>query len=164
MFNDRTLLKTSRLLELVNCAKQQYIDILSIQEHRLFYPDTEIELKTSDGYQLMTSSAWRNDQGSTIKQLSSVEKISSCIELHNSVGKTKTTVITCYSPTNVSNKLDQDLKSVTENIPAHNLLVVAGDFNAQIGPEDMPFTDNKETNCNREKLLYAEEFQQKQNL
>lgn len=85
------------------------------------------------------------------------------------MGKTKTTVITCYSPTNVSNKsdvgqLDQDLKSVTENIPAHNLLVVAGDFNAQIGPEDMPFTYNKETNCNGEKLLYAEEFQQKQNL
>ena len=52
----------------------------------------------------------------------------------------------------------KDLKDATDAVPAHNLLVVAGDFNAQIGSL---FTFNtKETNCNGEKLAdYAEEFQ-----
>lgn len=42
----------------------------------------------------------------------------------------------------------------------HNFLVVVGDFNAQIGPEDAPFAYNKETNRNGQKLVdFAEEFQ-----
>ena len=77
----------------------------------------------------------------------------------------KTTVIACYSPTNVSDESAVDqfyehLKSSTENAPAHNLMVIAEDYNAKIGPEDVPFTYNQETNRNGEKLLdYAEEFQ-----
>ena len=39
-------------------------------------------------------------------------------------------------------------------------MVIAEDYNAKIGPEDVPFTYNQETNRNGEKLLdYAEEFQ-----
>jgi len=52
------------------------------------------------------------------------------------------------------------LKTVLENIPAHNFVTIAGDLNAQLGPNDAPFTSNKKTNRNGEKLLeFLEEFQ-----
>ena len=46
-------------------------------------------------------------------------------------GKSKRTILSCYSPTNMSEETEvknlyKDLKSVTENVPAHNFLVVAG--------------------------------------
>ena len=57
---------------------------------------------------------------------------------------------------------------VTENIPAHNFVTVAGDFNTKLGPEDVKFTSPStsstdkappKTNRNGEKLLdYAEKF------
>ena len=54
----------------------------------------------------------------------------------------------------------KDIKSVTENVPAHNFLVIAGVFSAQVGPEDAPFTYNVSTNRNGYELLdYADEFQ-----
>lgn len=43
-------------------------------------------------------------------------------------------------------------------VPAHNVLTVAGDFNAHVGPDDSAFTYNHATNRNGEMLVeYAEE-------
>ena len=42
-FNTRTLNPPSRLSELVKSTKEKYIDIIAIQEHRFFHPDTNIE-------------------------------------------------------------------------------------------------------------------------
>lgn len=175
-FNARTLSKASRITELASCAKQQNIDIVSIQEHRFFHPANETEHKLIDGYQLITASAWKNSQRSTIggvglllsprayANLMSVEKISPRILVAEFNSNPKTTVIACYSPTNVSkesltNQYYQELKSITENIPAHNFLVIAGDFNAQVGPADALFTYNRDTNRNGEKLVdFSVEF------
>lgn len=55
-FNTRTLYPTSRLNELVLNAKAQKIDIISIQEHRFFHPDIELQYHKIDDYQLITSS------------------------------------------------------------------------------------------------------------
>ena len=177
-FNARTLSKDSKLLELVSCARSFNIDILSIQEHRIYHLEIDTDRKTIDGYHLITSSAWKNSQGSKVggvgillsaraaEQLKSVVKISPRILVAYFYSNQQITIIACYSPTNVIDELtvDQfykDLKDATDAVPAHNLLVVAGDFNAQIGPEDSLFTFNtKETNRNEKKLAdYAEEFQ-----
>ena len=129
------------------------------------------------GSELFVSvSASKNSQRSTIggvrlllspKALNnfvSVEKISDCIMVTQFNSNPRTTVIACYSPTNTSGKsavdnFYQDLKEVTEGVPVHNFLVIAGGFNGQIGPEDTAFTFNKETNRNGEKLLdFTQEF------
>ena len=50
----------------------------------------------------------------------------------------KATIISCYSPTNVSEESEQvafydELSSLVRSIPKHNVLVIGGDMNAQIG-------------------------------
>ena len=47
----------------------------------------------------------------------------------------QTTVISCYSLTNVSNEAEvemfyQELSSVTKQVPKHNILILSGDFSA----------------------------------
>ena len=53
-------------------------------------------------------------------------------------GNPKATFISCYSPTNVSEETElvtfyEELSSLVCSIPKHNLLVIGGDMNAQIG-------------------------------
>ena len=53
-------------------------------------------------------------------------------------GNPKATIISCYSPTNVSEETElvtfyEELSSLVRSIPRHNLLVIGGDMNAQIG-------------------------------
>ena len=53
-------------------------------------------------------------------------------------GNPQTTFISCYSPTNISDEQDTerfyiDLISLTRQIPQHYVLIIGGDFNAQIG-------------------------------
>ena len=152
------------------------IDIISIQEHRIYHPDTDIKYTSMNYHQLVSASASKNSQGSTIGRvglllspkaldnLLSVEKISDRIMVAEFNSNPRTTVITCYSQTNTSdeNAVDnfyQGLKGVTESVPAHNFLVIADDFNSQIEPEDTAFTFNKETNRNGAKLLdFTQEF------
>ena len=47
-------------------------------------------------------------------------------------------IISCYSPTNVSEETElvtfyDELSSLVRSIPKHNMLVIGGDMNAQIG-------------------------------
>ena len=47
------------------------------------------------------------------------------------------TIISCYSPTNVSEETElvafyDELSSLVHNIPKHNILVIGGDMNAKI--------------------------------
>ena len=99
-----------------------------------------------------------------MSNLISIEKISSRVIVAEFNTNPITTFIVCYSPTNSCpegevDEFYQDLRSITENVPTHNFLTIAGDFNAQIGPEDALFTYNKQTNRNGEKLLeLTEEF------
>ena len=52
-------------------------------------------------------------------------------------GNSSATIISCYSPTNVSEETEQvtfydELSSLVRSIPKH-MLVIGGDMNAQIG-------------------------------
>ena len=176
-FNTRTLLHPpSRLNELVLNAKAQKIDVISIQEHRFFHPDTKLEYHHIEDYQLITASCWKNSVNASIggvglllspkamENLSNIDKISSRIIIADFEGNPKSTVIACYSP--INNSSDDDindfylgLRSVIENVPAHNFLTIPGDFNAQLGPNDAKFTFHTETNRNGEFLVdLMEEF------
>ena len=53
-------------------------------------------------------------------------------------GKPRATIISCYSPTNVSEEIEliafyDELSSLVRSIPKHNLLVIDGHMNVQIG-------------------------------
>ena len=53
-------------------------------------------------------------------------------------GNPRATIISCYSPTNVSEETElvafyDELSSLVRSIPKHNVLVIGGDMNAQIG-------------------------------
>ena len=56
-------------------------------------------------------------------------------------GNPQTTVITCYSPTNVSEGTEVDtfytqLTDTIREIPKHNFLIIGGDFNAHLGQDN----------------------------
>ena len=71
---------------------------------------------------------------------------------------------TCYNPYN--NSTDEEvtqfydiLRTTLENVPAHNFLLVPGDFNAKLGTDDVTFSYHTETNRNGEHLVdIMEEF------
>ena len=53
-------------------------------------------------------------------------------------GNPRATIISCYSPTNVSEETEpivfyDELSSLVRSIPKHKVLVIGGDMNAQIG-------------------------------
>ena len=56
----------------------------------------------------------------------------------NLQGNPRTTVISCYSHTNVSDEnetanLYTEFSAVTRSIPRHDILIIGGDLNAHIG-------------------------------
>ena len=78
----------------------------------------------------------------------------------------KTTIIVTYSPTNVSDEEEvkdhyKALNAATKYVPAYNVLIVAEDFNARIGLDDVKYSHHQSTNRNGEFLL---EFTQENNL
>ena len=72
-------------------------------------------------------------------------------------GNPKTSVIVTYSPTNVSDDEEgknyyHQLTTATKSVPAHNVLIVTGDFNARIGLDNAKFAYHTSTNRNGEFL------------
>ena len=101
-------MKPERLQELVHNAKQYEIDVICIQEHRLLHKNSELKFKSVENYQLITSSAYRNRQGSTIGGIGfllspkavnmlHIEKISDRIMLAEFESNPKMTIISCRS-------------------------------------------------------------------
>ncbi|XP_072033056.1 uncharacterized protein [Amphiura filiformis] len=178
--NTRTLKNPHKQLELCALAKKYRIEVLAIQEHRIVHSDNS-ELQFEDlpeGFQLITASAYRNKIGASIggvgillsssakRAMLSVRFITSRILQVTLGGNPKTTIITTYSPTNVSDEEDveehyKQLNAATKSVPAHNVLIIAGDFNARIGLDDAKFAYHQNTNRNGDFLL---EFAQENNL
>jgi len=72
-----------------------------------------------------------------MKALNSIERILPRMMIANFNGNPCTTVISCYSPTNVSDEISvidfyHEISSLIRNVPKHNLLIVGGDFNAHV--------------------------------
>ena len=87
------------------------------------------------------------------KALLKVRSINERILIAEFDGNPKTTVIVVYSPTNCADESKVEefynaLRNTINDVPAHNFLVVLGDFNARLGPEYVPFPYHDKTNRN----------------
>ena len=123
------------------------IDIICVQEYR--YTHTE-DSDSSNGWTLATASVWKNSINATIggvgiligpralKSLISIERIQPRMMVATFNGNPRATIISCYSPTNVSEETElitfyDELSFLIRSIPKHNVLVIGGDMNAQSG-------------------------------
>ena len=73
-----------------------------------------------------------------LKSLNSIEKIQPRMMVATFNGNPSTTKFSCYSPTNVGEETDliafyNELSSLVRSILKHNVLVIGGDMNTQIG-------------------------------
>ena len=87
------------------------------------------------------------------KALLKVRSINERILIAEFDGNPKTTVIVVYSPTNCADEAEVEkfydaLRNTINDVPAHNFLVVMGDYNARLGLEDVPFPYHDKTNRN----------------
>ena len=144
-FNVRTLNRIGQLPELTASAVEHKIDIICIQEHRYMHTEDIKYHETGNGWTLATVLAWKNSINATVggvgmligpralKTFNSIERIQPW--MFN--GNPRATIISCYSPTNVSEETElvafyDELSSLMRSIPKHNLLVIGGDMNAHI--------------------------------
>jgi hypothetical protein len=168
--NTRTMRNLHLQEEMCGLAKLYDQDIVGIQEHRIVHQEGEIRYQDLfDGYQLVSSSAWRNSAGISIggvgillsfkakKALLSCTSVTSRVFSATFGGNPKTTIIVTYSPTNVSEEREAEqhfnvLDRTIKQVPAHNFLIVIGDFNARVGKEHYIFPYHETTNRNGELL------------
>ena len=149
-FNVRILNKVGQLPELTALAVELNIDIKCIQDHRYTHREDIKYHDSGNGWMLATVSAWKNSVKATIgsvgmfirpralKSLNSIEKIQPRMIVAIFNGNLRTTIISCYSSTNASEETEliafyDELSSLVCSIPKRNVLVIAGNMNAQIG-------------------------------
>ena len=70
--------------------------------------------------------------------LNSIEKIRPRLIISTFNGNLCTTVVSCYSPTNVSDECEttsfyDELSSLTRQVPKHNVFMIGGDMNVKLG-------------------------------
>ena len=175
-FNAHTLAPRGRLQELGLNADLLSIDIIAVQEHRLYHPDDTLKYHDIGSYQLVTTSASKNSVNATVggigfllsqrasDNLLNIESITPRIMVLELEGNPKTTIVCVHSPHNSSTEEDIEdfytsLRTTVEQVPPHNFLVIAGDLNSKLGPDDVNFTFDSTTNRNGEMLLdFLEEF------
>ena len=162
--NVRTIREEHKQLELKYNFEIYDLDILGIQEHRIMHDET-VKYNTIEYSTLITTSAWKNDQGSSIGGIGIMlnkRSINSLCEVISHSEKIlistfhvnpATSIIIIYSPTNSSEdevikKFYDELRRAIETIPHHNVLIIIGYFNASIGKDDGNFTYHQETNKN----------------
>jgi len=167
--NVRTMRDAHKRIELAHNFEEYGIDILGIQEHRIVHEDI-LKYEDIQGNTLVTTSAWRNDQGAATggiglllskrakKSLKEVVPHTNRIILATFHGNPATTIIIVYGPTNSSDmetaeEFYRSLKRAIESVPEHNVLLIVGDFNARLGEDGAKHTFHQLTNRNGELLL-----------
>ena len=149
-FNVRTLSRIGQLPELTASAVEHKIGIICIQEHRYSHTEDIKYHETGNGWTLATVSAWKNSVNATVggvgmligpralKIFNNIERIHPRMMAGTFNGNHRASIISCYSPTNVREKTElvtfyDELSSLVCSIPKHNMLVISGDMNVQIG-------------------------------
>ena len=171
-FNVRTLNKIGQLPELIASNEEHKVDIICIQEHRYTHTEDIKYHETGNGWSLVTVSAWKNSLNAAVggvglligpralKTLNSVEKIQPRMMAATFNGNPRAIIISCYSPTNVSEETElvifyDELSSLVRSIPKHNMLVIGGDMNAQIGKNrNKKYSLHNTSNRNGKHLTY----------
>ena len=175
-FNACTLTKQISISEFINSVNRHLLDLVCVQEHRILHDEPIKHHKISADLTFKTSSATINNANSAVggvgilvnqhilKSLISVESISSRIMIATFSGNSETTVLCCYSPHNqfpedAVIKFYQNLSDVIRHVPAHNVLFICGDFNAQIGLDKVKHSYHKSTNRNGKYIFdFTESF------
>lgn len=146
----RTLREHYKRDELGVNMRDSGVQILGIQEHRIVH-STEIEYQDLGDCYLITSSAWRTSNGAAtggvgivldktiFSSLTSVYKYDRRTLVANFAGNPTVTVMATYSPTEGADVVEAEdyygrLSEAIGQIPAHNMLYIAGDLNAHISP------------------------------
>ena len=170
-FNSRTLRMEHNQAELTALANAIGIEVLCVQEHRMFHDDVATKHHNmGKGWKLVTGSATKNEQNATIggvgmllspnacKSLINIESINERLMIATFNGNPQTTIISCYSPTNVSDvtvaeDFYSDLANLIKEVPKHNMILVGGDMNAQVGEVHRKGTHFHESTNRNGKLL-----------
>ena len=167
--NVRTIRERCSREELAANLMEFDIDILGIQEHRIVH-DEPVKYEDMPGSTLITTSATKNRAGAATggvgimlnskakRSLTNVLPQTDRILIANFQGNPAVTVIVNYCPTNVAEEAIVEehycnLRRAIDSIPAHNVLLIAGDFNARIGTADAKFPYHEETNRNGQYLI-----------
>ena len=173
----RSLCSDSSRKELKKHINTFNLQIVSIQEHRFIHQveDPEVNARHVGQSILFITSASRNNDGAaiggvgfTVKKhmlplLTKVMRINSRNAMAVFTSNPKTVFICCYSPHNQlpEEEVEQfyhQLNVTVLEIPSHNMLFIAGDFNARIKSK---FSYHQNTNRNGE---FLEEFLYSHNL
>ena len=165
-FNVRTIKKESKFAELIVSAIAKNHDIICLQEHRLIHEGVDTNERSLGDWRLIICSAWTNNVnaatggiGKLLNKLSynalaNVDIVSNRIMILNFNENPQTYIIVSYSPTNVCDPTEienvyENITSTTIQIIKHNVLIIAGDFNAHLGIQDgFKFTLHDESNIN----------------
>ena len=168
--NIKTLHKVYKITYLISSAELTRQDIICLQEHRFIYEDTAIKESAYDKLKLLTLSAWKNSinaandgigmlvRRQTYNIIASVEMISPIIMIVNFQENPQTSVISCYSPTNISDEQETEIfytkrTCLTIKIPKHNVIIIRGDLNAHLGKDNgYKYAYHQTTNLNGQML------------
>ena len=147
--NVRTIREQYKRAELASLFLKSNIAVLGVQEHRIVHNEEIRTERLDKGAHLITSSAWRNGRQAATGGVGFVlaKKAYKAVSLMKSYGKRiflisfdgnpRLTVITAYSPTEAATceeaeDFHEELRNATRDVPAHHLLMVAGDLNAHL--------------------------------
>ena len=171
IFNVRTINRIGQLPELTASAVEHKIVIICIPEHRYTHTEDIKYHEPGNRWTLAYVSAWKNSFNATVggvgmligpralKTLNSIERIQPRMMAATFNGNPKATIISCYSPTNVSEETElvtfyEELCSLVRSISKHNLLVIGGDMNTQIGKNrNNKYSLHNTLNRNRQHLI-----------
>ena len=167
-FSVRTLNRIGKLPK--QTASVIYHNIICIQNHRYTHGEDIRYHNTGNGWTLATVSTWENSVNVIIggvgmligprglKSPNSIEKIQPRMMVATFNGNPGAAIISCYSPTNVREETDfiafyNELSSLVCSIPKHNVLVIGGNMNAQIGKNvNHKFSLHNSSNRNKEQI------------
>ena len=143
----RTLFQIGKFHQLCTGCKSAGIDFASVQEHR-WTTENEIDFQwhADREYMLAYSSASQKRVGGVgllihkrhSRTLKAISRISSRILLAKFNSNPELNIVCTYAPTESSDEEDKDqfyldLENCVHSLPSHNILIVAGDFNARVG-------------------------------
>lgn len=183
-YNVRTLNDCGKIEQLISGCEKFNISVVAIQEHRqIIEEEIKYEWTSNRKWLRVFSSATKQSTGGVgllleakiANALQSVTKVSDRIIVASIDGNPRMIIVAVYGPTNGNglngDKLEKslsekqkfatDLRNALDKIPAHNVLIVLGDFNARIGEDSHsiyphiigPYAYHQDTNDNGQRLI-----------